>query len=211
MASFSFKKRSVSKVKWHADFRLVDALPDTKVIRTKFLVNFIFLGLFCILLGFIGYREINKIGLRQSIESLQAEVDTRSGPNRQLAILSRDFRFLSNRLDDVNKFVEIPIRPAWLIVELSRIRTPDIVYDVIGYEHFWKTGVNTEVFRVRLSGKGRTTADIAELKSRLAILEVAEGWQIEVAEEGNPSKDTTSGIFSFVIALDISKVKNGSK
>ena len=210
MASFSLKKRSVSKAKWHADFRLVESLPDTKVIRTKFIVNFFFLGIFFVLLGIVGYREINKIGLRQSIESLQSEVDTRSSSNRELASLSRDFRTLANRADDIRSFKEVPIRPAWLLVELSRIRTPDIVYDIIGYEHLWNSEANEEVYTVRLSGKGRTTADIAELKSRLAILEVSDGWKIEISEEGNPSKDTTSGIFSFVIALDISKVKNGS-
>jgi len=211
MASFSVKKRSVSKAKWHADFRLVESLPDTKVVRTKFLVNFFFLSIFFALLGLVGYSEINKIGLRQSIESLQAEVDTRSSANRQLEALSRDFRTLANRVDEINSFKEVPIRPAWLLVELSRIRTPDIVYDTVGYEHFWNSEAKSEVYTVRLSGKGRTTADIAELKSRLAILEVADGWKIEVSEEGNPSKDATSGIFSFVIALDISKEKNAGK
>ena len=114
-------------------------------------------------------------------------------------------------MDDIKLFKDAPIRPSWLLVELSRIRTPDVLYEIIGYEHFWDSGAKTEVYKIRLSGKGRTTADIAELKSRLAILEVAEGWQIRVLEEGNPSKDTNSGIFSFVIALDITKSKNGSK
>ncbi len=211
MSRFSLQKKSELKARWHADFRLVDQLPDIKVVRTKFIVNFIFLAIFFALLVVVGYREISKIGLRQSISSLQSEVDSRSGPNKQLTTLSRDFRMLANKMDDIKSFKDAPIRPAWLLIELSRIRTQDVVYDAIGYENFWDNTAKEEIYKVRLSGKGRTTADIAELKSRLAILEVGEEWVINVLEEGNPSKDSTSGIFSFVIALEISKVKDGNQ
>lgn len=207
----SFQKRSESKARWRADFRLVDRLPDTKVIRTKFIVNICFLVILTSLLIVIGYREVNKIGMRQSIASLQTEVEARSSSNRRVTKLSSDFRQLANKMEDIRSLKTRPIRPSWLLVELARIRTPDVVYDTIGYEHFWDTGLKEEAFKVRLRGKGRTTADISELKNRLAILEVNEDWEIRVSEEGNPAKDTVSGVFSFVIALDISKKQNGSK
>ena len=212
MASFSFKKRTVSKARWHADFRMVETLPDIKVIRTKFLINVFFIILLCVLVALFGYQEFNKIGLRQSIESLRAEVESRSGSNRKITKQSNEFRALANKIDDIETFTSNPIRPAWLLVELSRVRTQDVVYDTISYSRFWDNSAKEEVYRVRLGGKGRTTADISELKNRLAILDVEEGWYVEVAEEGNPSKDVTSGIFSFVIALDIrkQKEKNGS-
>lgn len=207
----SFKKRNESRARWRADFRLVDRLPDTKVIRTKFIVNFFFLAILTSLLIVVGYREVNKISLRQSLASLQTEVEARSSSNRRLIEFSQDFRQLADKMDDIRSLKTRPIRPAWLLVELARIRTPDVVYDAIAYEHLWDTELKAEAFKVRLRGKGRTTADIAELKNRLAILEVSEGWEIRISEEGNPAKDATSGVFSFAIALDISKVKNGSQ
>jgi len=209
--NFSFRKRSESKARWHADFRLVDQLPDTKVVRTKFIINIFFMALFSLLLAVVGYREINKIGIRQSIASLQTEIESRNTTNRKLSEVSRDFRQMANKVDDLKAFKSTPIRPAWLLVELSRIRTPDVIYDNVDYEKIWDNVGKEVIYRVRLSGKGRTTADIAELKSRLAILELAENWSIRILEEGNPSKDTASGIFSFVIALEIYKLKDGSQ
>ena len=209
--NFSLGKRNESRAQWRADFRLVDRLPDTKVIRTKFLINFCFIAILICLLLFAGYREINKIGLRQSITSLQTEVQSRSSSNRHVTELSREFRMLANKMDDIRTLTQRPIRPTWLLVELARIRTPDVVYDTLSYEHFWNTELKGEAFKVRLTGKGRTTADIAELKNRLAILEVDESWELQVSEQGNPSKDATSGVFSFVIELHIFKRSNGSQ
>lgn len=206
----NFGKRNESKLRWRADFRLVDRLPDTKVVRTKFIVNFCFITILICLLILAAYRETNKIGLRQSITSLQLEVESRASSNRHVTELSRDFRALANKMDDIRTLKQRPVRPTWLLVELARIRTPDVVYDTISYEHFWATERKSEGFKVRLRGKGRTTADIAELKNQLAIFEVAEGWEIEISEQGNPSMDATSGVFSFVIELDIFRSTDGS-
>jgi integrase len=206
----SFSKKTETKARWRADFRLVDQLPDVKVVRTKFIVNFASLAIMTTLFAIAGYREFTKISLRQSVEMLQNEVDTRSSANRRLTALSGDFRRLSNKMVDIRELAKAPVRPAALLVELARLRTPDIVFDTISYEQYWDNAAAAHTFKVRLDGKGRTTADIAELKNRLMILEMADGWEVKVVEEGNPSKDSTSGVFSFIIALIITEVKDAA-
>jgi hypothetical protein len=133
----SFAKKTESKVRWRADFRLVDQLPDVKVVRTKFIVNFAAIAIVTALLVTVGYREFTKLTLRQSIEMLQSEVDTRSSANRRLTALSRDFRQLSNKMVDIQELAKAPVRPAALLVELARLRTEDIVFDTIAFEQYW--------------------------------------------------------------------------
>jgi hypothetical protein len=43
------------------------------------------------------------------------------------------------------------------------------------------------------------------------ILEMEDRWEVKVVEEGNPSKDAASGVFSFIIALIITEVKDATQ
>lgn len=208
---FSFKKKNESKLRWHPDFRVVDQLPDTKIVRTRFLVNSFGVAIFVILLVFVGLRELTKFGIVESISSAEQEILEKSSTNRNLEKMNREFRSLSTKLQDIKSFNKQPIRPNELLVELTRIRTLDVVFNSINYENNWDSERKKEVHELELLGMGRTTADIGELKNRLSIMELPDKYFLEVSEEGNPTKDPMTGVFSFAIRLTIMEEANGSK
>ena len=208
---FGFQSKRNVKTAWHPDFRIVEELPDIKVVRTKFLINIISIVIFGILLIIVGYREIIKIGLKQNIRSYQSEIEDRQPANRKLTAMSIDFTKLGEELKDVKQFKKQPLDLIETIIELSEMRGSGVVYDRVSYRHEWDASAKKEVYNIRLHGKGRTTADIGELKTHLSALNVAPNYQIKISEVGNPTKDPTTGVFSFVILVTISEDKNASK
>lgn len=211
VAMFGLQKKYDTKLRWHPDFRIVEKLPDTKMIRTKFIINLVGIGVFFFLFATVGSRELTKFGIRQSIATSEHEVESRLSSNRKLAGMSGQFRRLGIQLDDLKNFKSQPANPTRILVELARMRTPDVIFDDVSYDHAWDSVLKKEIYELRLKGSGRTTADIGELKNRLSIMEVADHYEIKVSEQGNPSKDPKTGFFSFVILLKILEVKDGTK
>ncbi|MCG8526960.1 MAG: hypothetical protein MI748_11300 [Opitutales bacterium] len=185
----------------------MEKLPDTKMVRTKFVVNFMAIGLLCVLVVVVGYREFSKLEINRQIASLKREQENRVSGNRIFTRFDGEFKSLADKVKDIKDFKKQPVHPAHLLVELSRMRTADVVFDAISYENIWNRGDKKELYQVQLNGKGRTTADISELKNRLRILEVQDGYEVRIDEQGNPTKDPETGVFSFIIALTISEVE----
>ena len=208
---FGFGTSNELRNRWHPDFRIPEHLPDTKIVRTRFIVNLCFVALFCVIGAILGYREIIRMGLHQSIEAYEAEIDQRSGGNRQLAIMSGQFRRLVNQFEDIRRFHDQSVDPLKLLIGLSEARSDNVVFDRVGFENRWDPENEREVYQVRLVGKGRTTADIGELKESLTALELREGYTIAVSEEGNPAKDAQTGTFSFIIVLTIAEDQHGTE
>ena len=208
---FGFQSKRNTKTAWHPDFRIVEELPDIKVVRTKFLINIVSIVIFGILLIIVGYREIVKIGLKQNIKAYQAEIEDRQPTDRKLTAMSIEFTKLGEELKDIEQFKEHPLNLIETMIELSEMRGKGVIYDRVSYRHEWDSVAKEEVYNIRLQGKGRTTADIGELKPRLSALKVAPNYRIKISEVGNPTKDPTTGIFSFVILVTISEDKNATK
>lgn len=208
---FGFQSKRHTKMSWHPDFRIVELLPDIKVVRTKFIVNVISIVIVGMLVVLTGYREIVKFSVKGKIRTYQEEIQESQPSNRKLTMMSGEFTKLGDELKDIKAFKERPFDLIGMIMELSEKRGPGVIYDRISYEDGWDSAEKKEVHNIQLSGKGRTTADIGELKNKLSTLKVAENYKIQISEVGNPTKDPTTGIFSFGILVKISEAKNGSK
>ncbi len=209
MFSLSKKNQKAQDI-WRPDFRIVDRLPDTKPIRTRFLVNIVVIGIAFILLVVNAYREYQIFSLNASINTIWSERDDRSLENEDLYTKSIEFRQEANKVDDLDRFFESPFDPIGIIVQLARIRTEDLIFDNLSYRNSWDANNKREFFEINISGNGRTTADIGELKNRLEILELYDGYVLEVVEEGNPTKDVQTGVFSFSLVVTIYKQQEGN-
>src|SRR6218665_645677 len=66
---------------WRADFRKVDELPDVKVIRTDFILNYGLAGLAVAVLAYAGYREMDYSVLRKEVAAKTAEVEAKTAKN----------------------------------------------------------------------------------------------------------------------------------
>ena len=208
---FGFQNKKHLRTSWHPDFRIVELLPDIKVVRTKFIVNVISIVVVSMLLVLNGYREIVKFSVRSKINNFQEEIQRSQPSNQKLTMMSMEFTKLGAELKDIKTFKEKPFDLIETIMQLSKMCGSNVIYDKISYLNSWDSAEKKEVHSIRLNGKGRTTADIGELKNKLSALKVAEGYTIQVSEVGNPTKDPNTGVFSFGILVKVSEGKNGSK
>lgn len=203
----SLSKNRKKSLSWHADFRLVDRLPDTKVVRTSFLVNLVTCSVFGLLLLIVGYREITTISLNGEMRRASEDREARMRANNVLLNSINRFRVHADSVDDLSLFYDEPFDVIELIVGLSELRNSEVAFDNVKYNNQWNALLKREEFVVSLDGRGKTTEDIIVLKSNLKNLAVGSAYELSIVEDGNPLKEARSGYFSFKIRVIVSKRK----
>lgn len=91
MASLT-KSKTPQQRQWRPDFRDTQTLPDTKVIRTGFLLNFVGIALAVICLTLYGIREYTLQSLGKNLDSLSNEVASATAENRKILDTNKKFR-----------------------------------------------------------------------------------------------------------------------
>lgn len=96
-------------VLWRADFREVSSLPDTKAVRTGFLINSTALFLMSALLMVFSYNEYALWAAQGAVAEVEAEVEAGVPGNRGILFKGGEFRKLGRRAEEVFLFKEEPV------------------------------------------------------------------------------------------------------
>ncbi|MDA9763982.1 MAG: hypothetical protein P8L44_19200 [Opitutales bacterium] len=98
------KSKAPAQSPWHQDFRNADALPDIKVIRTRFFVNFVALviPLFVAIMWIQNEMSLNY--LKGSIAELAEEKASMQSTNNELVELSREFLKESAKIESLDEY-----------------------------------------------------------------------------------------------------------
>src|SRR5512135_970668 len=76
---------------WHPNFRDHDRLPDTKVVRTQFFVNFVAIAIAASLLLYFSFQEYRINSLGHQVADWQAQIDANQKASEQALALSKKF------------------------------------------------------------------------------------------------------------------------
>jgi len=90
MATLSKSKKTLQK-SWRPDFRNTQTLPDTKIIRTGFLLNFVGISLAAICVTMYGIREFTLQNLAKSVRELQVQVEEATSSDRKSLDTNKKF------------------------------------------------------------------------------------------------------------------------
>ncbi len=90
MATLRKSKKALHK-SWRPDFRNVQTLPDTKVIRTGFMLNFVGLTLAAVCLTMYGIREFTLQNLSKTVSELKVQVEGATSSDRQSLDTNKKF------------------------------------------------------------------------------------------------------------------------
>jgi hypothetical protein len=112
---------------WRADFRRKDTLPDVKVVRTDFLVNYGLIGLAVVCLATAVSRELTYMGLRSEIDLLSTEITSRQAKNEKNLKDSGTFSAYMKFADAFLKFKATPVDSLRVVSELGAIKTGNMV------------------------------------------------------------------------------------
>ncbi len=116
---------------WHPNFRVVDELPDLKVVRTDFFVNIATASIAIICVLFLGFREYQGASIRNSIASWEQQIEEGSVKNRAYLKMSAEFEKAGKKVEEVEQFVTQDLVASNLLVALSKSIPGDIVFSNI--------------------------------------------------------------------------------
>ncbi len=85
---------------WRADFRQPEYLPDTKTVRTTFLVNVVVLTILGSLILWVAYREIGLRNLKDEIVAVGSQIEASVAPNAAAEALYKSYLAEEKKLKD---------------------------------------------------------------------------------------------------------------
>lgn len=115
------KPKKVIQRPWRPDFRDVSTLPDTKVIRTGFLLNFIAVVAALGAASVYGVREYSLQALASSVSSLREQVESASDRNREILEQNRRFRTSSAVVAEAVAFDWQPVSYSSYVTDVAKV------------------------------------------------------------------------------------------
>lgn len=193
---------------WHPDFRNVAALPDVKVVRTGFLVNFIALIVPIGLLCYLAYNELGASDYRSRLEGLQKTIEAEAGNDNSNRKSSGTFTTESKKVDDLEKFYGEAEHPIDVLVALSESRPDYIAFK--NYDCSWQSiklgGKKTELvrrYRYQAILRGSDAGALAFIDDYIELLHEVPLFKdrIHSCDYTEPRRNVGLDLFEFEVTL----------
>lgn len=211
MAAKAPKEAKIAFANWHPDFRMTEHLPDIKVVRTGFLINFVGIVTPLILLGFLVHNHITISNYRHSIATLQAEIDSLSASNEANIKANQAFNAESAKITDLATFYGQGFDPLPILVDLFENKPPNIAMRRLEFSPLTETENKKQIRRTQIilnaSLQGSRADALEDLNNyRLQIMELpsisAKVNRIEIAQaRRNPNQD----LFEFTLQIVLNR------
>jgi len=129
------KKSDASAVPaWHPNLRIVENLPDTKVVRTAFFVNTTATVVTIVLALVLGHEEWKLHGVNREISDWQTQIDTKKKESQDMVALYADFKAEEAKTSEVATFqVSKPVISE-IVLRLSAMTPKKIALDALNFE-----------------------------------------------------------------------------
>ena len=126
-------KKSVVAPPWRQDFRDVKALPDTKVVRTHFLLSLVAVLLLTVMAGAFAFQEYLIHSRRSSLADVEAKIADATPADRRNQTDSARFIRDVIRVEEAAKFADCALRPEVVIAQLARLQLPEGRYESVEF------------------------------------------------------------------------------
>jgi hypothetical protein len=180
---------------WHPNFRKLERLPDTKVVRTRFFINFVTLAVAASLLLYFSYREYAISSFGQQMADWQAKIDTNRKASDQVLVLSRKFADEEKKLAEFDAFLRPRMVFSEFVLHLASTLPPELTLDTVSIED---TGVNLRGFIVGKAeeASGRISPYVEQLKQDQYL-----GAMFGTVTQNRLERDQSSGQLTFELFL----------
>ncbi len=199
------KRRKDIEPNWRPNFVNESKLPDIKVVRTGFAINFVAVAFFLVTCGLVLQREYDIITTKNTIASLEQQIE-RSSPDNEVNLKrSQDFVTAARKIAEIEKFFIAPFSGQELLIELAQFRPSGVKLANITF-----TESNSKSKKLALAYQISLTGDVADLtlldQFKGSFMEweflKLDGYVISVTEAVQP-RDTTRGVFPFSLNITL--------
>jgi len=179
---------------WHPNFRNLERLPDTKVVRTQFFVNFAAIAIAASFLLYFCYQEYRINNLSRQVADWQAQIDTNKRASDQAVVLSRKFLDEERKIVELGNFLKQRLTLSQFLLQVGNTLPTELAMDTIDVRD---AAVN---LRGTASGSpdeasGRTSAYIEQLRQDRFFSGIFEEVTLNKLEREQPSGRLTFDIF----------------
>lgn len=130
---------SAASPAWHPNLRIVEQLPDTKVVRTAFFINGIAAVVAVILALALGRQEWALHGVMKEISEWQNTIDQDKKQSRDFVSLYGDFKAEEAKTTEVSDYVSSKAVISDIILRLAVMTPKKIAFDALDFKD---TGVS---------------------------------------------------------------------
>ncbi len=211
MAAKSPREAKAAFSNWHPDFRIADRLPDVKVVRTGFIINFVGVTLPLILLGLLIHNHISLGNYQHSIAELQSEIQAETSANEANLKASQAFTAESAKITDLASFYNRGFDPLPILMELFENKPPNIAMRRIELRPLTETVDKKQVQRTQIvlaaSLQGSTAdalEDLNHYRSQIMELE-AIAPQVNRIEIVQPRRNQNEDLFEFSLLIVLNR------
>jgi hypothetical protein len=118
---------------WHPNLRIVETLPDTKVVRTAFFVNGAAMLLAFVLVLLLGVQEWKLHEVNKQIDDWQRQIDRDTKQSDEAKAVYADFQTEEAKTDEVADFVASRPKLSNIILRLGLITPKKIAFDSLDF------------------------------------------------------------------------------
>jgi hypothetical protein len=129
----------VAAPSWHPNLRIVESLPDTKVVRTAFFVNGIAMVVAIALALYLGIQEWKLHEVNKQIDDWQRQIDRDKKQSEEKVALYQDFKMEEAKTAEVSDFVASKPVLSAIILRLGQVTPKKIAFDALDFRD---TGVS---------------------------------------------------------------------
>ncbi|NDV62579.1 hypothetical protein G0Q06_08960 [Puniceicoccales bacterium CK1056] len=210
-------KKKVSQRLWRPDFREVSVLPDTKVIRTGFLINFVAISIALLVVTIYVIKEYSLQSLTAQVRELQSQVADNTASNRSILDTNKRFKQSSSIMEEVIAFDQQLLEFPLFIKEITLILPQRVILSEIQMKSAEGLDGETNAPYFSVDLKGRILAGsvmtpsqvLSNFQDEINKLPSMKGRQIEM-DLVQFRRNNEQGYFDFTLELMIPPEK-GSK
>jgi hypothetical protein len=116
---------------WHPNLRNREKLPDTKVVRTLFFVNFVAIMIASSCLVFFCFQEYRIKNLSRLLADWQTQIETNQKSAAQAVMLSGKFANEERKIDELNEFLTQRLVLTELLLHLGSTLPAELAIDTV--------------------------------------------------------------------------------
>ena len=195
---------------WRPNFVNSAKLPDIKVVRTNFIINFFALAFLLGSVGLLVQREYRVWTLEDTIEGLGKQVEKATPKNSRSLELSKQFVQVGEKVAEVELFYLAPFTAQEFLVALADFRPANTILKSISFEENSPVKAKNKMalsYAIRLTGEVGNLTDLDTFKGQLSEWEFLnlEDYELSVSESMQ-GRDEATGTFPYTLNISLEPV-----
>lgn len=201
------KRKKDMQPNWRPNFVNEAKLPDIKVVRTGFLINFVAVAFLLATSGLFIQKEYKIRSTKSAIQALEQQVERAGAENDANLNLSQSFVNEASKIAELEKFFIAPFSGHEFLIELAKFRPEGITLGNISFAESAGKGKNklALAYQISLIGEVADLTLLDHFKGSFLEWEFIklDGYKIKVTESvQSRNEDTGQFPFSLNISLE---------